>query len=327
MQYAKKTSAKGFVNAILRRATRETIDFAFADDVDRISVTTSHPRWLVEKWAGQFGVEEAENIAAANNEIPRIAFRISACPGGPLQLNTLPSEFVEGCFISETIDEELLELSDRGEIYFQEEASQMVAASVRIQNGEHFLDVCAAPGSKATQISSKYLLLGSNSRLIIAGDLHYRRVHFMRGNFAAQCIEQANLLQYDAVDSLPFADESFDVVLVDAPCSGTGTIRHNPEIRYFLSSDDFHDLSREQLAILQNASKLVKRGGRLFYSTCSMETEENEAVVAEFLTDNTDFKKTKPNIPDRFVSDELYAHTFPHIDNMDGFFIAAFERI
>ncbi|MBC7900763.1 MAG: 16S rRNA (cytosine(967)-C(5))-methyltransferase RsmB, partial [Saprospiraceae bacterium] len=93
VQYAKKTSAKGFVNAILRRVTRETIDLAFADDVDRIAVTTSHPRWLVEKWAGQFGVDEAENIAAANNEIPRIAFRISACPGGPLQLNTLPSEF------------------------------------------------------------------------------------------------------------------------------------------------------------------------------------------------------------------------------------------
>ncbi|MEJ7847661.1 MAG: 16S rRNA (cytosine(967)-C(5))-methyltransferase RsmB [Pyrinomonadaceae bacterium] len=339
VQYGKKTSAKGFVNAILRRATREKIDIVFTDHIDRISVETSHPRWLIEKWIGQFGENETTTLAAANNDIPQIAFRTTARSAGAPPGNVLPSEYVEGCFIADNIDEELLAMAERGEIYFQDEASQMVAASVDLKEGEKFLDVCAAPGSKATLIANKFQISNfkfqisdlkaqtANSGLIVAGDLHYQRVQFMRSNFEKQGIDNFNLLQYDAVKSLPFGDESFDVVLVDAPCSGTGTIRHNPEIRYFLSVDDFNDLSRKQLVILQNASKFVKTGGRLIYSTCSLEQEENEIVCADFLAANPDFDKIRPEVPDKFINDELFVHTSPHRDNMDGFFIAAFERV
>ena len=97
-----------------------------------------------------------------------------------------------------------------------------------------------------------------------------------------QGVDFVDFVQYDAEESLPFEDESFDVVLIDAPCSGTGTIRHNPEIRYFLKKEDFKELSEKQLKILQNASKLVKRGGRLIYSTCSLEKQENEEVIGKF---------------------------------------------
>lgn len=339
VQFAKKTSAKGFVNAILRRATREKIELQFADDVDRISVETSHPRWLIEKWVGQFGKSETEKLAAANNEIPQIAFRMTTRSDGRPPVNGLPSEYVEGCFIAENIDENLLAMAERGEIYFQDEASQMVAASVNIKEGQKVLDVCAAPGSKATLIANKFQISNSefqisdvkspitDSRLLVAGDLHFQRVQFMRSNFEAQGIKYFNLLQYDAARELPFADESFDMVLVDAPCTGTGTIRHNPEIRYYVEPEDFSDLSRKQLAILQNASKLVKPGGRLIYSTCSLEPEENETVCAEFLDADRVFKKVKPNVSDRFIDGELFAHISPHRDNMDGFFIAAFEKI
>ena len=338
VQYAKKTSAKGFVNAILRRATREKIELQFDDEIDRISIETSHPRWLIEKWVGQFGVAEAETLASANNKIPQIAFRMTAKFDGSTPVNVLPSEYVEGCFITDNVDEELLAMAEIGEIYFQDEASQMVAASVNIKEGEKFLDVCAAPGSKATLIANKFQIPDSevqisdlksetgNSGLIVAGDLHYQRVQFMRSNFEKQEISNLNLLQYDAVESFPFGDESFDVVLVDAPCSGTGTIRHNPEIRYYLSPEDFGDLSCKQVAILQNASKLVKAEGRIIYSTCSLEPEENEAVCAEFLAANADFERIRPEVPGNFINDELFAHTSPHRDNMDGFFIASFGR-
>ena len=135
------------------------------------------------------------------------------------------------------------------------------------------------PEAKTTQISSKRRV--QNAKLF-AGDLHFARVKFLRENCLKQNIDFVNILNYDAENSLPFADESFDVVLIDAPCSGTGTIRHNPEIRYFLEPKDFEELSVKQLHILENASKLVKRGGKLIYSTCSLEQEENEAVVKIF---------------------------------------------
>jgi len=135
-----------------------------------------------------------------------------------------------------------------------------------------------------------------------------------------------NIVQYDAERSLPFADEAFDSVLVDAPCSGTGTIRHNPEIRYFLKPDDFAELQDKQLRILKNASKLVTSGGTLVYSTCSLEREENEAVCEAFLRDNADFRLVKPNVPERFLTELGFARTFPQRDDMDGFFVAKFTR-
>jgi 16S rRNA (cytosine967-C5)-methyltransferase len=133
-------------------------------------------------------------------------------------------------------------------------------------------------------------------------------------------------MRYDAEKPLPFADESFDVVLIDAPCSGTGTIRHNPEIRYFLLADDFGKLAEKQLRILENASKVLKKNGRLIYSTCSLEPEENEAVAEKFIAANREFVKISPKISERFLSGETYARTFPQRDKTDGFFIAVFEK-
>ncbi len=141
-----------------------------------------------------------------------------------------------------------------------------------------------------------------------------------------QGLQNVQLLQYDAEKSLPFADESFEVILVDAPCSGTGTIRHNPEIRYFLTENDFAELSSKQLKILVNASKLVKRGGRLIYSTCSLEIEENEQVIENFLHENRDFEIVLPNLSAEFLTERGFARTFPQRDKMDGFFIAILKK-
>lgn len=140
-------------------------------------------------------------------------------------------------------------------------------------------------------------------------------------NCQKQGVDFVDFVQYDAEESLPFKDESFDVVLVDAPCSGTGTIRHNPEIRYFLKNEDIKELSRKQLKILLNASKLVKRGGRLIYSTCSLEKQENEEVMDSFL----DSMKSS-NESSKFIIQEGLARIFPHRDGIDGFFIVVFKK-
>jgi 16S rRNA (cytosine967-C5)-methyltransferase len=336
VQKAKKTSAKGFVNAVLRRATREKIELTFADEIERISIETSHPRWLIERWIAQFGFEETEKLATVNNNIPKISFRLTAKffrKDAKAQSEALTgiegrferSKYVENCFIAEKYNAELFALAETGEIYFQDEGSQMVGQTVNLKKGESFWDVCAAPGSKTTQIAIQDSRF-KNENLLVAGDLYFQRLDFLKENCRRQAIDFVGLVQYDAEKSLPFADGSFDCVLLDAPCSGTGTIRHNPEIRYFLNEKDFAALSAKQLVILENASKLVKKGGKLIYSTCSLETEENETVCQRFQAKNQDFILTKPDLPQRFITTESFARTFPPRDEMDGFFIAVYER-
>jgi 16S rRNA (cytosine967-C5)-methyltransferase len=316
VQMAKKTSAKGFVNAILRKFTREKIELELANEIEKISVETSHPRWLIEKWIGEFGLEETAKLAEANNETPKMSFRFTA------KTTEAVKEFLQ----KEDIEHDkkyLRELAENGKIYFQDEGSQIIANAVELKGNESFLDVCAAPGSKVTQISNFKFQI---SNLIVAGDLYFPRVKILQKNCQNQGVDFINILQYDAENILPFADESFDVVLLDAPCSGTGTIRHNPEIRYFLEKKDFAELAFKQLKILKNASKLIKRGGRIIYSTCSLEVEENEDVCQRFLSENTEFRLLKPNVSEIFLTERGFARTFPQRDKMDGFFVAVFEK-
>ncbi len=323
VQAAKKTSAKGFVNAILRRISEKLPKLEFADDVERVSIETSHPRWLIEKWIADFGFADTELIASANNQIPNVAFRII---GGSEQtpLDYRKSDIVESAHIAPSMDALLREMSESGEIYFQDEASQLVAAVASREAAGRFLDVCAAPGGKTTQIARSYI--GSHESLVVAGDIHDSRIRLLRATCARQNVDFVNIVQYDAEAALPFADGAFDTVLVDAPCSGTGTIRHNPEIRYFVEPGDFAELAKKQLSILRNASNLVRPGGRLIYSTCSIQIEENEAVCVEFLKETTTFESQPPHVPAEFLTDQGFARTFPHRDGTDGFFIAEFTR-
>ncbi len=320
VQRARKTSAKGFVNAILRRATRETVEIKFNDDVDRISVETSHPRWLIERWTNEFGIDEAETIAKANNDVPTSAFRLikNADPA-----KWTKSEHVAGAFLTDRINPDLRELEAAGEIYFQDEASQMAALAVSVPTNGAFLDVCASPGGKTGLISARY---STELKLTVAGDISSRRVDFLRTNCHRQGVENVNIVQYNAESPLPFADLTFDTVFVDAPCSGTGTIRHNPEIRYFLEPTDIESFAEKQLRILNQASKMVKAGGSLIYSTCSLEANENESVIERFLAGNQNFTIVIPNVSERFVTGDGFARTWPHRDQMDGFFIASLKR-
>ncbi|MDQ3062881.1 MAG: 16S rRNA (cytosine(967)-C(5))-methyltransferase RsmB [Acidobacteriota bacterium] len=340
VQRAKKTSAKNLVNAVLRRATREKIELEFADEPEKICVESSYPRWLFERWIREFGFEEAKKLAVASNETPNLVFRLTAKSGAKtieilkkIGLEIIESEIAANAWKVFGSNEILRLYAADGKIYFQDEASQLVAQAVKLKAGESFLDVCAAPGSKVTQIQdSKFRIQNSGFKiqdsrfkiqeLIIAGDYFEHRVRILQANCRKQGADFINIVRYDAENALPFADDSFDVVLIDAPCSGTGTIRHNPEIRYFLSEKDFAELSAKQLKILQIASKTVKKNGRLIYSTCSLESEENEAVIEKFLARNENFTKVTPKVWDIFLTGESFARTFPPRDKTDGFFIA-----
>lgn len=309
VQRAKKTSAKGFVNAILRKASKGVPELKYEDEREKLAVETSHPRWLIEKWIADFGLEETRKLAEANNERGRTVFRTTRKLEAPLTGNEDAAE--------------LNRLAAEGKIYFQDEGSQLVASAAEPEAGQRFLDVCAAPGGKTTAIAGSFYDAGN---FIAAGDLHRHRLNTLRAACDLQGTDNVKVVQYDAAAALPFADESFDVVLVDAPCTGTGTIRSNPELRYLLQESDLAELSNKQLEILKNASKLVKRGGRLVYSTCSLEKEEGEEVVRNLLNLPLDLALTPPAVPARFLTKDGFGRTFPQRDDMDGFFIAAFEK-
>ncbi|MGI8555366.1 MAG: 16S rRNA (cytosine(967)-C(5))-methyltransferase RsmB [Pyrinomonadaceae bacterium] len=317
VQKVKKTSAKGLVNAVLRRFLREKIELNFADEFERIAVETSHPRWLIEKWVEQFGLPETAKLAAANNETPKLDFRLTA----------KASEIVKQSLQKENIAGEkkyLRDLAEDGKIYFQDKASQMAAKAVNLQPDESFLDVCCAPGSKFSMVN---YLVGEPQKLFVGGDFYEQRLRVAQKICEKVGVKNFQILAFDATLDLPFADESFEVILLDAPCSGTGTIRRNPEIRYFLNEKDFAELSAKQLRILKNASKVLRRGGRLIYSTCSLETEENEQVIEKFLASDAGFRIAQTGLPGQFSTESGFAKTFPPRDETDGFFIAVLEKL
>ncbi|MBV9215846.1 MAG: methyltransferase domain-containing protein, partial [Acidobacteria bacterium] len=323
VQFAKKRSASALVNAILRKAASALPKLEFKDELERLSVETSNPLSLLERWVAQFGIEEARRIAKANNSASQLAFRLLVSRDefpSAVSEEWRESEYVEGCYSSAGQTKELLTLNSEGKIYFQEEGSQMVAAAVRPPAGGRLLDVCASPGGKTGMI------LARCAAFCVAGDISFRRAAFLDRNLSRQKVE-AEVLQYDAETALPFEDEVFDTILLDAPCSGTGTIRSNPEIRYRVSAKEIERLSAKQKRVLNTATKALKKGGMLVYSTCSLEREENEGVIEPFLIANQGFEKHLPQVPARLVTTDGFARTFPHRDGMDGFFIAALRRI
>ena len=348
---AKKTSAKGFVNAVLRTFTRGNTRLNYANEIERISVETSHPHWLIERWTQQFGFADAAKLASVNNETPTAVFRLTAKSDentltilSKLNLEIVESGVVLNAWKVFGSNDILRSYAAEGKIYFQDEASQLIAQIVALEDGESFLDVCAAPGSKTTLIANLKSEISNSENeisdvknqirnpeseipnLVVAGDFYEHRIKILQANCHRQGANSVEIVRYDAEKDLPFAEESFAVVLVDAPCSGTGTIRHNPEIRYFLREEDFAFLAEKQLKILKGASKLVRGGGRLVYSTCSLEPEENEAVAEKFLCENTEFEKITPEISGKFATAENYARTLPQRDETDGFFVAVFKK-
>lgn len=335
---ARLRSAAPFVNAVLRRAAREPeYDPAsgIRDTLERVSVETSHPAWLIARWAGAFGFEEAEAFARANNDSAPAAFRVNTLNADVDRLiddirgsgvAVSPSRVAPGAWRIEGgggASVAIRLLSGEGLIYMQDEASQLVAHVVGARAGERVLDVCAAPGSKTTHIAA----LTDDSAHIVAGDLYEHRLRTVIETCERLKARSVRTIEFDAGRALPFADGAFDRVLVDAPCTGTGTLRHNPEIRWRLAPEKIRELAEVQSRILREAARVLRPGGRLVYSTCSVEREENEEVITRFLDAHAEFRQSKsePAPPEILLPDGA-ARTWPHRDDVDGFFVAALER-
>ena len=333
--------AANFVNAVLRRATREPgRDPAegIKAPLERIAVETSHPFWLIGRWAHAFGAAEAEAFARANNEPAPTAFRVNELLTGAGAVLTrlteagarlTPSRVAPGAWRFEAEKgggaiKLLRALADEGLIYQQDEASQLIAHVVGAEPGERVLDACAAPGGKTTHMAA----LAGDRAFVVAGDTYEHRLRLVREASARHGLSGVRAVVHDVARELPFAEASFDRVLVDAPCTGTGTLRHNPEIRWRITHESVAELAGLQLRILSRSARAVCPGGRLVYSTCSVEPEENEHVIAAFLKRNSDFRRAAlGSAGAAFATDSGAARTWPHRQGVDGFFVAALERL
>jgi 16S rRNA (cytosine967-C5)-methyltransferase len=345
---ARVKSASSFVNAVLRRVNREPT-FAPAsqteDETEKLAIETSHPRWLIERWTSQFGLAEATALARANNHPAPLAFRFTAKTlrdpaHSPEQIinelkasgaELIESKIAPGAWrINESKSTGkdasgphagMRALQSDGVVYFQDEASQLVAHLVGAHDRDKVLDVCAAPGSKSTLVAAL-----APRATIIAGELYEHRVRTIQQFAEQQGANNIHVMIHDATRKLPFLPGSFDQVLVDAPCSGTGTLRHNPEIRWRLSESDITQLSEKQTQILENAAAVVRADGRLVYATCSIEKDENETVISDFLTRNPNFTRANLGVSAALRNADGSARTWPHRDDVEGFFVAALAR-
>jgi len=337
---AKKScpAAAGLVNAILRNALREKESIAWPDmakDPGRaIAVLHSHPRWLVECWLDRYGIDETIAICRANNTIPPLAVRVNA-------LKTSREKAI-AALAGEGITAETARFSPdgiilpnpaaglretaafrHGLIRVQDEASQLVARLCAPKPGEQVLDLCAGAGGKTLHIAA----LMENRGKITAVDLHPDKLRLLAaeaGRLGATIVETHPGNAAGTPEAFRIA---FDRVLLDAPCSGLGTLRRNPEIRWRITPADLEKCSRIQRRLLRSAADCVKPDGRLVYTTCAVTAEENENVVGDFLAGHPEYTRISPDgIPPALVDAHSFFRTFPHRHAMDGFFGAVFVR-
>ncbi|MFB3828584.1 MAG: transcription antitermination factor NusB [Bryobacteraceae bacterium] len=270
---AKKTSAAGFVNAVLRKVDREPVRWP-----DR-ATELSHPAWLLERWDAQYGRETADAIARANLRQPETYIRV---PRGSPPPRGAKQEGPPGCY--------RVPAGETGGFRIQDIGSQSIPPLLKLKHGQTLLDLCAAPGGKTKQA------LESGVRAI-ACDVHPRRIAMLRG-------AGADLVVLDGTRPLPFG-RRFERILLDAPCSGTGTLARNPEIKWKLKPEDLPKLQKVQRSLLTQARAALAPGGLMVYSTCSLEHEENEDVIASL--DPAEVRRILRRIPGRDAGDGFFA--------------------
>jgi 16S rRNA (cytosine967-C5)-methyltransferase len=331
----------GFVNAILRSALREKEGIpypdAHKDTAFSLSVIQSHPLWLVQKWIKEMGAEEALKICAFNNRISALTLRTNTLKIKRPDLieklterglNPLPCSFSEeGILIRNPPPVSELPFFKEGVYTIQDEASQLVTPILDPKPGEKILDACAAPGGKTTHMAQRM----ENKGEIYALDLSKEKLNLIEEGCQRLGIRIVKTLKGDAACSLPIPEGlEFDRVLADVPCSGFGTLRRNPDLKWRRGPDDIRRLREVQFSILRNISSYVRKGGILVYSTCTVFHEENEDVIGEFLREDPEFQldRIEEILAERcrpFIKNG-YFKTFPPQDDMDGFFVARLRK-
>ena len=324
------------VNAVLRNVLRQKEKFfppiKLEDHVESIAINTSHPKWLIKRWIERFGEEDALMLALANNEIHPFSIRVNTLRTSRDKLLEIMTENGIGCeptrFSPDGIRlKEMHTYADldciRGLFAVQDEASQLITCLLDPKPGERVLDACAAPGGKTSHIAQCM----HDDGVIIAIEKDPKRINNLQENLTLLGIRSVNIMNAD-MNSLDTGMGKFNKILVDAPCSSLGVIRKNPDIKYKCTSNDLMNNQTKQLELLKSASRFLADEGRLVYSVCSIEPEEGELVIREFLKTATDFR-----IIEYVKQDFLYPftengvlRTYPHKHHMDGFFGVALCR-
>ena len=332
---ARKVSAAGFVNAVLRKlagsAAKGPPEISLATSPTELAQRSAHPLWLVERWERELGLSAARAICEYDQQVPQAAIRLNS---GEAERELLQEgiQLAPGALLASARRVQSGEITKSRacremRVTIQDEASQLVA--LMVGHGRRILDCCAAPGGKTRMLAG-----GNPESEITAVELHPHRARVLR-----KLVAQKNVrILVGDVANIPVTG-SFDRVLADVPCSGTGTLARNPEIKWRLKAEDIVQLHKRQFTILRAAMQRVERGGRLVYSTCSLEREENQQVVERALAAEPSFvlRDCKEELerlradgeltvqPDTLLSG-FYLRTIPGLHRCDGFFAAVLEK-
>jgi 16S rRNA (cytosine967-C5)-methyltransferase len=334
--------ATGLVNAVLRRLSLEhdkvMLPSVWDDPTEHLTHALSLPRWLAERWIERFGVEGAVEFARASNQFPPLTIRTNRARGEASELLLeLRENFPDAAACRFARDGIVLGRKGNpardprflaGRFSVQDEASQLVVALLDPRPGEQVLDLCAAPGGKTTAIAERVGPAG----FVTAVDRNARRLDLVQRAVRRLGLSGIRTIVRDATRSLSelAPPGGFDRILVDAPCSGLGTLRRNPDAKWRVRPGDPARLAEVQRALLGSAAAVLRPGGALVYSVCTVLPEENEAITRHFLRGSRDFaavpKTALPDEVEGVVNPEGVLQTFPHTCDTDGFFAARFER-
>jgi 16S rRNA (cytosine967-C5)-methyltransferase len=326
---ARKRSAVPFANAILRKLTREPQQ----SDTSSLAAEYAHPEWMVTRWIANYGRDAAEAICRHDQQIPHTAIRLPFDPTRREAVETEllksgitlePGHFLKAARRIVSGDVRTTPAFQRGEVWIQDEASQLVA--LLAGKGNRILDCCAAPGGKTSVLAER-----NPSATVLAVELHDHRAKMLRDR-----VKNANVEVKTADITKLAVDGGFDCVLADVPCSGTGTLARNPEIKWRLQPENLADFARSQTVILRSALRQLSPGGRLVYSTCSLEPEEGEAVVEQALDAGFELQDSSKELakiaPELSISNAEtlfrgpFLRTIPGFQDSDGFFAAVIRR-
>ncbi len=339
VKLAKKYGHRGtvaLVNAVLRSYLRDKSKVKFPsweeDRVENIALFYSFPSWMVERWLEIFGEKATIELCNAFNQRPRLSVRSNSLKIGQRKLEEIfhqekikfkPGKFLENFYsIESKLDLNQFAPLQDGWVYFQDESAGFPVMLLDPHPGEIILDLCAAPGGKTTFIAEK---MEDNGK-VIAVDLSMKRLDTVKENCERLGIHSVALYCADATN---FSCHPVDRVLIDAPCSALGTLGRNSDARWRKQEEDLPRLQKLQLQILSNSAELVRKGGILVYSTCTIMPEENEQVIARFLKKRTDFRQSDCHL---FVNSDVldqhgFVQTLPHIHKMDGSFACRLEKM
>lgn len=321
-----KAGASGFINGVLRNIARNKDKLEFPDD---LSIKNSCPKWIIGMWTKELGKENCEKLLSHKGDAGIVirANMLKEFDNSQLEdeLNKRNISFEKGSIykdayrINASFEDIEQGLFDEGKIAIQDEGSMIIAKIAVEDKPKYVLDACAAPGGKTAAMANIY-----PQAQYFATDIHPHRVKLMETMFERLNVD-AKTYKFDSADQ-PFEPE-VDCVLVDAPCSGLGTMFKQPDIKYNKSYEDIINLTKTQQKILSNCSKSVSAGGYLIYSTCTISKAENYNIVKKFLEENSDFEIVKPTekiLLDAF--DGVGVQLLPHIHNTSGFYIAKMKR-